>query len=108
MTTQVTLIGNMSEPKLNFTKNGIAILTFGLAVNKKVKEEEKTSWFDVKAWGELGENIANACQKGSRVVVSGYMEQETYDDKDGNKRSKIVIVASDCGISLRFNNDQAR
>ena len=106
MTTQVTLIGRMSEPKLNYTKSGTAILTFGLAVNKKVKEEEKTSWFDIKAWGELGENIVAKCGKGSRVIVTGYMEQEVFDDKDGNKRTKIVVVASDCGIALRFVNDQ--
>ena len=105
MTAQVTLIGRMAEPKLNFTKNGTAILTFGLAVNRKVNGEDKTNWYDVKAWGDLATNVAENCKKGSRVIVAGYLEQETFDDKDGNKRSKIVVVANDCGVALRFNHD---
>jgi single-strand DNA-binding protein len=102
----VTIIGNIAEPKFRITNSGTSLITFGLAVNRTVNGEKQTSWINVKAWGELADNLAGSAVKGSRLIVTGYMEQESYDDKEGNKRTGVVLVAQDAGLALRFANDQ--
>lgn len=102
-----TAAGNITEPVLRFTQSGKAILSFGLAMTRKVNGEKQTTWIDVKAWGTLGENLAAELQKGDRVIVAGKLEQEKWTDKDGKERSKIVLVADDAGRSPRFNNEPA-
>lgn len=99
----ITIIGNIGEPTLRMTNSNKAILTFGLAVNRKVGEEERTTWFNVKAWGELAENLAATIEKGSRVMVCGYVETEEYQDKEGNTKKNTVVVAQDAGVSLRWS-----
>ena len=90
----VTLIGNLSrDPELRFTPSGQAVATFGLAVNRRWQNrqtqewEEATSFFDVTCWAQLAENVAESCSKGSRVMVSGRLDQRTWETKEGDKRS---------------------
>ena len=64
--------------------------------------EESTSFFDVQAYGTLAENLANSVTKGNRIVVTGEIEQRSWDDKEGNKRSTVEITASEVGPSLRW------
>lgn len=103
----VVLCGNIGEPKLSFTKTGKAILTFGLATNRKVGEEKYTTWHNIKAWDQFAENLAADLQKGDRIFVAGRLETEAWEDKDGNKRTTVVIVAEEAGQSMRWtkNND---
>ena len=98
----VTLIGRISEPKVMFTKTGTALITFGLATSRKVNNEEKTTWHNVKAWGELAEGFGESFDKGSRVIIHGELTQESYTDKEGNERKSVVVVARDGGLSCRF------
>jgi len=105
-----TLTGNITrDPEILFTNSGAAVCTFGLAVNrswrnKKTNEwEEATSFFDVKVWKDVAENVANCLQKGDRVTLVGRIDQETWEDKDtGANRSKIVLVADEVAVSLRW------
>lgn len=99
----VTVTGRISEPKLTYTSTGKALLTFGLAVNRKVKEEQKTTWYNVKAWNELAEALASMVQKGSRLIVVGEIDQESYE-KDGVTKTSTVLTARDAGVSLRYAN----
>lgn len=108
MTAQVTLTGNATrDPELRYTPSGAALVTFGLAVNRrwfnKSKEdwEEDTSFFDVVAWQELAENTAETVSKGMRLTVVGRLEQRTWETEGGEKRSKVEVVADDIGPSLR-------
>jgi len=76
-------------------------------VNKRRKGkdgeyEESTSFFDVQAYGTLAENLANSVTKGNRIVVTGEIEQRSWDDKEGNKRSTVEITAFEAGPSLRW------
>lgn len=108
MSSSTTLIGNLTrDPELRFADKGTAICKFALAVNRRVKKgndyEDKTSYFDVTAFGSLAENVANSLTKGTRVIVSGRAEQETWE-KDGQKRSAVVILADAVGADLRFAN----
>jgi single-strand DNA-binding protein len=104
----ITVVGNITrEPELKFLGSGNAAVKFSIAVNKRRKGkdgeyEESTSFFDVQAYGTLAENLANSVQKGNRVVVTGEIEQRSWDDKEGNKRSTVEITASEVGPSLRW------
>lgn len=107
MTAQITVVGNLTaDPELKTTKTGTNVLKVGVAVNRRWKNkqdewEEQPSFFDVNAWGELADNVAQSLTKGSRVIISGRLEQQTWENKEGQKQSKVVLVADDIGVSLR-------
>ncbi len=105
----VTVVGNCTrDPELRFTPSGQAVTTFGLAVNRvwtdrqSNERKEQVSFFDITCWGSLGENVAESIQKGGRVIVSGRLEQRSWETQDGDKRSKVEIVADEVGPSLRW------
>jgi single-strand DNA-binding protein len=68
--------------------------------------QEQTSYFNITAWGTLGENAAATLTKGSRVIVTGRLEQREYTNRDGDKRTAIEIVADELGPSLRWATAQ--
>ena len=103
----VTLVGNLTrEPELRFTQGGRAVATLGLAVSRRYQVnnewQEQTSFFNVVAWGQLGENAAASLTKGTRVIVSGRLEQRSYETQNGEKRSVVEISADEIGPSLRW------
>jgi single-strand DNA-binding protein len=109
MSSNVTLIGNITrDPELRYTAGGQAIATFGVAVNRRWQNrqtqawEESTSFFDVVCWGALGTNVADSLSKGDRVIISGRLEQRSWETQDGEKRSKIEVVADEVGPSVRW------
>ena len=107
----VTLVGNLTrEPELRFTQSGQAIATLGIAVSRRYQQngewQEKTSFFNVTAWGQLGENAASSLSKGSRAIVTGRLEQRSYETQDGEKRSVVEVVADEIGPSLRWATAQ--
>ena len=109
----VTVVGNATrEPELRFTPNGQAVATFGIAVNRRWQNrqtqewEEKVSFFDVTCWAQMAENVAESVQKGTRVVVSGRLEQRSWETNDGEKKSKVEIVADEIGPSLTYATAQ--
>ncbi|HXX91812.1 MAG TPA: single-stranded DNA-binding protein [Acidimicrobiales bacterium] len=110
MTTNgTTLVGNLTrDPEIRYTREGAANTTFGLAVNRRWQVrgtdewEEATSFFDVVCWRELAENVALSLVKGTRVVVSGRLDQRTWEGEDGERRSRIEVTADEVGPSLRF------
>ncbi|MDQ6613984.1 MAG: single-stranded DNA-binding protein [Actinomycetota bacterium] len=105
----VNVIGNLTrDPELRFTPTGMANASFGLAVNRKWQNrqtnewEEATSFFDVICWSTLAENVAQSLTRGSRVVVSGRLDQRSWENQEGEKRSKVEIVADEVAPSLRW------
>jgi single-strand DNA-binding protein len=109
----VTVVGNITrDPELRFTPSGQAIATFGIAVNRRWQNrqtqewEEAVSFFDVTAWAQLGENVSESLTKGTRVVVTGRLDQRSWETQDGDKRSKIEIVADEVAPSLRWASAQ--
>ena len=110
----VELIGNVTrDPELRFTPNGAAVANFGLAVNRRWRNqktnewEEQVSFFDVVCWRELAENASESLTKGTRVMVSGRLDQRSWEDpKDGSKRSKVEVVADEIRPSLRWATAQ--
>ena len=103
----VTIVGNITrDPELRFTAGGKGIASFGIAVNRRWQQggewQEKVSFFNVTAWDTLGENAAASLTKGTRVIVTGRLEQREYETKDGEKRNVVEIVADEIGPSLRW------
>jgi len=109
----ITLVGNITrDPELRFTNNGQATASFGLAVNRRWQNrqtqewEEQVSFFDIVCWREMAENVAESLTRGTRVMVTGRLEQRTWETQDGDKRSKIEVVADEVAPSLRWATAQ--
>lgn len=107
----ITLVGNLTrDPELRFTTGGRGVASFGIAVGRRYQVngewQEQTSYFNITAWGTLGENAAATLTKGSRVIVTGRLEQREYTNRDGDKRTAIEIVADELGPSLRWATAQ--
>lgn len=105
----VTLVGNVTrDPELRFTPSGQATTTFGLAVNRRWQNrqtqewEEATSFFDIVCWRELAENASESIKRGARVIVSGRLDQRSWETSEGEKRSKVEVTADEIGPSLRW------
>jgi single-strand DNA-binding protein len=109
----VTLVGNITrDPELRFTPTGQATATFGLAVNRRWQNrqsqewEESTSFFDIVCWREMAENASESLVRGARVVVTGRLEQRSWDTPEGERRSKVEVIADEIGPSLRWATAQ--
>ena len=105
----VTITGNATrEPELRFTPSGQAVANFGVAVNRRWQNrqtqewEEAVSFFDVTCWATLAENVAESVAKGTRITVAGRLDQRSWETQEGDKRSKVEIVADDVAVSLRW------
>ena len=107
----ITLVGNLTrDPELRFTTGGRGVASFGIAVGRRYQVngewQEQTSYFNITAWGQLGENAAATLAKGSRVIVTGRLEQREYTTREGDKRTAIEVVADELGPSLRWATAQ--
>jgi single-strand DNA-binding protein len=109
MTAQVTLVGNLTrDPEMRYLPSGAQNATFGLAVSRRWRDQgsqewkEQTSFFDVTCWRDLADNVCESLSKGARVIVQGRLEQRSWEDKDGNRRSKVEVNADEVGPSLRW------
>jgi single-strand DNA-binding protein len=105
----ITLVGNLTrDPELRFTSGGRAKTGFGLAVNRRWMDrntnewQEQTSFFNIVCWGDLAENVQESLAKGSRAMVSGRLEQRSWETENGDKRSVVEVVADEVGPSLRW------
>ncbi len=105
----VTVVGNITrDPELRYTQGGAAVASFGLAWNMKGRDgkEDQVSFFDVTCWRQLAENVAESLTKGSRVVVYGRLDQRSWENQDGDRRSKVEIIADDVAPSLKWASAQ--
>jgi len=97
---RVVLTGNLTrDPELRATGGGTSVCSLRLAVNTRRKNnstgtwEEKPNYFDVTVWGAQGENCARFLSKGRPVAVDGRLEWREFQDKQGNQRQAIDIIA---------------
>ena len=109
MSTTTTITGNLTrDPEIRYTRDGQATTALGVAVNRRWQDrstqewQEATSFFDVVCWRDLAENVALSLSKGMRVVVTGRLEQRSWETEDGDTRSKVELVADEIGASLKF------
>ncbi|MBW3588029.1 MAG: single-stranded DNA-binding protein [Actinobacteria bacterium] len=111
MSNTVTLVGNLTrDPELRYTPSGAAVAKFGIAVNryftKNGEREERTDFFNVNAWRQLAEHVAESLAQGTRVIVTGRIQSRSWETEDGQKRNVIEIEADEVGPSLRWATAQ--
>lgn len=96
---KVHLIGNLTrDPELTETSSGVSVCRFSIAVNRNyagADGERKTDFFNCIAWRGTGETISRYCNKGNKVAVSGSIEQRTYDDRNGDKKTVYEVLVQD-------------
>ena len=100
----VTVVGNVTrDPELRFAQSGMAIAQFGVAWNRRRQDQEDdVSFFDVTCFRQLAENVAESLKKGARVVVYGTLQQRSWETDQGDRRSKVEILADDVAPSLKW------
>jgi single-strand DNA-binding protein len=97
---QVILMGNLTrDPELRSTPNGQSVCSFSLALNRSYKSQngewqEATDYIDIVAWGPLGERVAQYLTKGRPCLVNGRLQSRSWE-QDGQKRSKVEVIAQD-------------
>ena len=98
---KVILMGNLTrDPETRTTTSGQSVTSFSLAVSRQWRgsdgqNQEQTSFINCVAWGRPGEVIAQYVKKGNPLLVSGRLDQRSYEDKDGNKRQAVEVVVED-------------
>ena len=105
---RVVLAGNLRrDPELRSTQNGIPVCGFAIAVNRVGSKNEAVDFFNVNAWRELGEMVANYKKKGDPILVEGRLRYRTWQAPDGTKRSAVDVVADRVQFLSRGQNSQA-
>src|SRR5215213_5953043 len=105
----ITLVGNVTDdPELRFTPGGAAVAKITVAVNRRQPgqnggwEDKLDGFFRCNCWREMAENVAETLQKGTRVVLVGRLQQRSWEDGEGNRRSTIEVQVDEIGPSLRW------
>lgn len=99
---RVYLIGRLTrDPEMSvLAKSNTSVTKFSLANNRVFvtggEKRDQTSFFNCIAWGKLGELISEYCKKGHRLAVEGRLQQRSWEDNSGNKRSTVEIVVENC------------
>ena len=97
---RVMLLGNLgADPELRYTQAGKAVLNMRLATTESYLDankvrQERTDWHNVVLWGKRGEALAKFLAKGSTIFVEGGLRTSSYDDKEGHKRYKTEVHAT--------------
>lgn len=103
---KVMLIGNLGrDPETRFTPNGAMNVQFTMATNRRWNDsagqlQERTTWFQITAWGRLAETVNNLAQsgylaKGQQVFVLGSLESREYVDRQGQTRTSLDVRADE-------------
>jgi single-strand DNA-binding protein len=108
----ITTIGNIGEPQLKWTSGGKAVLEFPLAENHSKKnaqggwDDDGTTWRRVTVWDKKAEVLAEALNKGDRVIVTGAERLREYTAKDGSTGKSLEVTAREVGIIPRAPQQQ--
>lgn len=94
---RVVLVGRLvKDPDLRYTQSGSSVASFSIANNRTYvssgEKKEIVSYFNCVAWGKLGEIIVQYSKKGHRIGIEGRLQQRSWEDQNGNKRSTVEII----------------
>ena len=96
---RVMLMGNLTrDPELRYTPSNMAVVTLGLAINRRWRNQQSTEWqeettfVDCEAWGRTAETINQYLRKGRPIFIEGRLRLDQWQDKEGNNRSKLKVV----------------
>jgi len=92
---KIQIIGNLGrDPEIRYTQSGMEICNFSVAVTEKYKDEERTEWFRVVAFGKLAGICGQYLAKGRQVYIEGRIQTRQWEDKDGNQRYTTEVLAN--------------
>jgi single-strand DNA-binding protein len=99
MFNKVILIGHLTRnPEVRYTANGTPVASFGLAVNRRLRQgeglKEEVCYIDVNIFGKTAESAGQYLSKGNGVIVDGRLQQQRWETEDGQKRSKHIVIAN--------------
>ena len=104
---KVVLTGNLTrDVEKTETTSGIAVCRFSIAINSGYREDKKTDFFNIVVWRNQAENCGKYLKKGSKVAVIGSLQNRSYEDKEGNKRTVTEIVASEVEFLSSASEDK--
>jgi single-strand DNA-binding protein len=90
---QIQLLGNLGrDPEMNYTPDGTAVCKFSIAVSKKVKGSEETTWYNCTAWRNLAEMLSTHLKKGQMVFVQGDLQVRQYTTRDGKNGTSLDVT----------------
>lgn len=102
---RVCLIGRLtSKPELRYTTSNIACTNITVAIDRNYGEEKKADFINIVVWRKQAENVCKYLDKGSLVSVEGRLQQNSYEDRDGNRRYKLDVVAD----NIQFLNTKSK
>lgn len=105
MMNRVCLIGRLTtKPELRYTTSNIACTNITIAIDRNYGEEKKADFINIVVWRKQAENVCKYLDKGSLVAIEGRLQQNSYEDKDGNKRYKLDVVAD----NIQFLNTKSK
>lgn len=110
---KVILMGNLTrDVEVRTTASGQSVANFSLAISRSWRgqdgqQQDQTSFINCVAWGKVGDIIAQYVHKGSPLLVSGRLDQRSYQDKDGNKRSAVEVVVEDFNFVSSGRSDNS-
>ncbi len=108
---KVFLMGNLTrDPELRYTAGGSSVADFGIAVNRRYKQgdewKEDVCFVDITVWGKQAENCAEYLNKGKGVFIEGRLQFRSWESEEGQKRSKIEVVANNVQFLSRSTHGQ--
>lgn len=112
--TTLTVVGNLTaDPELRQTQSGVAVASFTIASTPRNFDRQANEWKDgealflrCSAWRDLATNVNASLTKGSRVIVTGRLQQRNYQDREGNNRVSMEVQVDEIGPSLRYATAQ--
>jgi single-strand DNA-binding protein len=105
----LSIAGNLTAtPELRNVNGGRSVASFSIAENRRWADkatgttQEAVTYLDVTAWGPMADHVATSLHTGDRVLVTGRLEQRSWEGTDGQRRTKHELVATEVAASLRY------
>lgn len=99
----ITIHGNLGkDPVLDFTPSKMAVAEFSICVTYGKDDKQTKTWFNIKAFGQLAENVCNTLTKGDTCIIVGRMETREYKKSDGTDSKFTTVIADEIGASCRW------
>jgi single-strand DNA-binding protein len=101
---KVILIGNLTaDPELKQTQSGLSVCSFSIAVNRKMAKNGECDFINIQTWRQTAEFVSRYFKKGKPILVCGQLQNDSWEDQQGNKRTTTKVVADE--VSFVGNND---
>lgn len=101
---KVILIGNLTaDPELKQTQSGLSVCSFYIAVNRKMAKNGECDFINIQTWRQTAEFVSRYFKKGKPILVCGQLQNDSWEDQQGNKRTTTKVVADE--VSFVGNND---